>query len=444
MILPIVRTAIRNLTRDRSALLLTFVLPIAFFTIFAMIFGAQRSEGTPKVHVIIADEDHSDASTRLVAALKNESALRVSTAPEPKEKPQKNEKPQALPPYTLATAEKAVREGDAPVALVIPKGFGNAPISFGPQAESNTKIQLLCDSSDPIAPQVLTGLLQKAAMISLPDVMAGVGTKYLDQIAFLTPQQKAKVQQQMDSLHEMVRERDQASQSVGTTDTAAKESDDFGGLIAVDQRDVLGEKKKNPIIAFYAAGIGVMFLLFSASGAGGALLDEAESGAMDRVLSTKVNMSRLLTGKLVFLTLLGTTQLTVMFVWAAFMFKVELWSHLGGFFIMTIATSLASSAVGLLLASASRSRAQLAAISTLVILSMSALGGSMFPRFIMPESLQKIGLITFNAWAIDGFQKVFWREEPITHLWPQVSVLLLAALVLFAIARQFARRWELS
>jgi ABC-2 type transport system permease protein len=73
---------------------------------------------------------------------------------------------------------------------------------------------------------------------------------------------------------------------------------------------------------------------------------------------------------------------------------------------------------------------------------MSALGGSMFPRFIMPESVQRIGLITFNAWALDGFQKVFWRDVPIVDLWPQVGVLLLAAVVLFLIARRLARRWE--
>ena len=66
------------------------------------------------------------------------------------------------------------------------------------------------------------------------------------------------------------------------------------------------------------------------------------------------------------------------------------------------------------------------------------------PRFIMPETLQKIGLVTFNAWAIDGFTKVFWREEPISHLWPQVLVLLCAAALFFAIARRLARRWEVA
>jgi ABC-2 type transport system permease protein len=73
---------------------------------------------------------------------------------------------------------------------------------------------------------------------------------------------------------------------------------------------------------------------------------------------------------------------------------------------------------------------------------MSAVGGSMFPRFLMSDGMQKMGLVTFNAWALDGYIKVFWRNLPVTDLWPQVAVLLgLCALFLY-VARTFARRWE--
>jgi len=38
----------------------------------------------------------------------------------------------------------------------------------------------------------------------------------------------------------------------------------------------------------------------------------------------------------------------------------------------------------------------------------------MFPRYFMSEGMQKAGLFTINAWAIDGFTKVFWRDQPIS------------------------------
>ena len=102
----------------------------------------------------------------------------------------------------------------------------------------------------------------------------------------------------------------------------------------------------------------------------------------------------------------------------------------------------AVAAFGMVLASACHTRAQLGALSTLLILTMSSVGGSMFPRFLMPEAIQKAGLFTINAWAIDGFTKVFWRDLPVEDLWQQVSVLLAVGVVLFVAARRIARRWE--
>jgi ABC-2 type transport system permease protein len=66
----------------------------------------------------------------------------------------------------------------------------------------------------------------------------------------------------------------------------------------------------------------------------------------------------------------------------------------------------------------------------------------MFPRFLMSEGMQRIGLATFNAWALDGYLKVFWREMPVASLLPQIGVLTAMTLVFLALARLMARRWE--
>jgi hypothetical protein len=95
-------------------------------------------------------------------------------------------------------------------------------------------------------------------------------------------------------------------------------------------------------------------------------------------------------------------------------------SHLPGFTVMTVATASAAAALALAFATLARTRAQLSGFSTILILTMSALGGSMFPRFLMSENMQKVGLLTFNAWALDGYLKVFWRQAALWELWPQV------------------------
>jgi ABC-2 type transport system permease protein len=364
----------------------------------------------------------------------------VSTHPEAKSK-----NAPAPPDYTAATAEAAVRAGDAPVALVIPSGFGQHPIGFGPEGDASA-VQLLNDQSDMIAPQIVIGLLQKAAMTAMPAVMAEQGMKYADKyVGGFTPEQKKVVGQGLAALRKEVASG-QLSPG-GAAGGAANGSgggsgDNSIGMINVKTRAVVGQNKKSPMISFYAAAIGVMFLLFTASGSAGALLDEAESGTLERVLSTRVTMTKLLAGKLVFNTLLAFVQLVVMFLWGWAVFKLDFFSHLAGFTVMGLCTAFAVAAFGLMLASLCRTRAQLGALSTLVILIMSSVGGSMFPRYFMPQAMQKAGLLTINAWAIDGFTKVFWRDLPLTDLWPQVAVLVAVGVVLFVAARRVARRWE--
>jgi linearmycin/streptolysin S transport system permease protein len=429
LILEVAKTALIALKRDRGALVLSFVLPLAFFSIFAVIFGGQQ-DSTPKVKLIVVDEDQSDESHNLVKGLESESSLVVMTKPAAEKK---NAPPSAN--YTAATAEAAVKAGDAPVALIIPQGFGQHPIAFGPEGGANT-LELLNDQSDTIAPQIVVGLLQKAAMTAMPASMADEGMKYADKYVGFTPEQRKKVDADLKALRE--------EEARGKTTNAGNAGDSTVGIVAVEERAVVGQDKKSPMISFYAAAIGVMFLLFTASGSAGALLDEAESGTLERVLSTRVTMTKLLAGKLVYNTALAFVQLVAMFLWGWAVFHLDFFNHLPGFVVMGLCTAFAVAAFGMLLASACHTRAQLGALSTLLILVMSAIGGSMFPRFLMPDAMQKAGLLTINAWAIDGFTKVFWRDLPVSALWPQVAVLLAIGVVLFVVARRVARRWEIA
>jgi ABC-2 type transport system permease protein len=420
-----------SLRRDRVSLVLSFVVPIAFFSMFAIIFGSQH-DTVGRVRIIVVDQDQSRGSQQLVKGLQNEGSLVVSLKPEAtKSQPQ-------LPDYTAETAEAAVKAGDISVALIVPRGFGEHPVAFG-GGQGSEPIQLLYDGSDKIAPQMVGGLLQKVAMTSMPATMAEEGMKYSEQyIGGYTPEQQKKMKEGLQRMQDRLSQSDAG----GAANPAAQSASGDGGIIAVQNRSVVGENKKNPMMSFEAAAVGVMFLLFTASASAGALLDEAESGALDRVLGSRVGMSGLMIGKLIFNILLAFSQLTLMFLWGWAVFKVELFSHIPGFVVMGLSTSFAVAAFGMLLASVCRTRGQLGALSTLLILVMSAIGGSMFPRFLMPEAMQKAGLFTINGWALDGFIKVFWRDLPVTALWQQVSVLLAIGIVLFALARRIARRWE--
>jgi ABC-2 type transport system permease protein len=413
-----------NLRRDRVAQALTFVLPIVFFSIFAMVFGGQRDASTARIRIAVVDEDHSEVSARLIEGLRGEKSLRPRTTAD---------ETGTGPVLDRPAAERLVRSGDVPIAVIIPAGMGEA-FSTNGFAGGGPAIQLLSDVSDPIAPQMVQGLLQKVAMTAAPDLLMQGGMRQFEARAgALSAQQKAAVDAWLPRLKAQ-------GQSGGAGGSGAA-----GGMpVRVDVIDVMRtDDQRGSLVSFYAAGVGVMFLLFSSvGGAGGALLEEAEAGTLERLLSTNIGMTGVLVGKWIFLALVGLVQLTVMFLWGQLVFGLPLLSHLPGFAVMTLVTAAAAAALAVALATIARTRAQLSGFSTILILTMSALGGSMFPRFLMSESMQKVGLLTFNAWALDGYLKVFWRNAAVWELWPQVAVLVGLTLVFLTAARLFARRWE--
>ena len=422
MIGTILRVFWIHLRRDRVVWVLTFIVPVAFFSIFAIIFSGQGRGSTPTVKVAVVDEDGSDFSKKLVAAMEKDKSLRVTTKLEPEKGHDAGE---AL---TRKDAEMLVHDGKVSAAIVLPKGLGQSFPSF---AGDRPTVEVLADTSDPVAPQMLSGMLQGLVMSAAPDAMLKGGVGQLSKWGGpLTPEQQKAIE-----LAEQFLQRPAGDD--GKSGVAG------GGLLAVKVVDVLGQEKANPVVAVYAAATAVMFLLFScANGAGGSMLEEVENGTLDRLLSSRLTMTQLLAGKWISFILLGVMQVTVMFLWGWLVFRLELWSHLPGFLAMTVVTAAAAAAFGIMLGTLCRSRGQLAGVSTTVILLMSAVGGSMFPRFAMSEGLQTAGLFTFNAWALDGYQKVFWRDAPVWELWPQLLVLACLTVAFLAVARSLARRWE--
>jgi ABC-2 type transport system permease protein len=129
------------LRRDRAALALSFILPIAFFSIFAVIFGGQH-DSTSKITSSWWTKTRAAHRSTWYAACNAKARSAIAPGLRPKVK-----RRAPLPEYTAATAEAAVKAGDAPVALIIPHGFGDNPISFG--GESATPAQRFNCSTTP-------------------------------------------------------------------------------------------------------------------------------------------------------------------------------------------------------------------------------------------------------------------------------------------------------
>jgi ABC-2 type transport system permease protein len=457
MVWKVIEIHLRRLRHNRIEWLLTFVVPIAFFSIFALIFS-RGVGGTPRVKVaLIRDVSaavEADSGFTSLASLQCDEVILTLRESEGLRLVQDSDENPAL---DRAAGEDLVRRGSATIAIVLSEDG------------EELSAELLNDASDQVASQVVSALVMRAMLMAKTEQMRANaaqggprpggampvtsnedGTAGVKQARFEQPLPSEAIRTAAsDSVPiEAATSEAAASESVSGEDGAATaDRSSAESLMAppeVKVVNVMGENKTNPVISVYAAGIAVMFLLFGATSGGGVLLEERENQTLERLLSTQMTMDHLLLGKWFYLTLLGCVQVTVMFVWAQLVFGLDLLGNLDGFVMMTLVTSAAAASFGLFLATLCKTRGQLNGLSVVAVLTMSALGGSMVPRYVMSEGLREAGLWTFNAWALDGYDKVFWRELPPSALQPQLTVLMATAFGLLVLARLLAIRWETS
>ena len=134
--------------------------------------------------------------------------------------------------------------------------------------------------------------------------------------------------------------------------------------------------------------------------------------------------------------------MTLIFLVAWGRYRVPLASHLVPFFVVTVAAAVSAAGLALLLTTACRTKRQAQTFANVAILTVSAVGGSMVPRFLMPAALKAVGWLTPTTWAIEAYSGIFWRQQPITAIWLPIALLSTTGLVALAGARLLAARDE--
>jgi ABC-2 type transport system permease protein len=111
--------------------------------------------------------------------------------------------------------------------------------------------------------------------------------------------------------------------------------------------------------------------------------------------------------------------------------------HLGdipALLVVSVALALVANGMGLMVASVGRTEAQVSALSVLLAVTLSALGGMMVPAFVMPSAMRTLSLFTPHAWALSGYHDVIVRGLGIEQVLPETGVLLAFAAVFFLVA----------
>jgi len=193
-------------------------------------------------------------------------------------------------------------------------------------------------------------------------------------------------------------------------------------------------------VTYYVGATAILFLLFSAMQGAAISLDERKSGISDRLLVGAGGAAYMLIGKFLFLTMIGTIQAATIVAVGYFAFGVPVLNHIPALALACLGSAALASAIALFVASLSGSSAQMNTVSTFVVLLFSAVGGSMVPRFMMPEWLQSLGRFTPNHWSIDAFYGILARGQSVFDLLGVWCVLFGGAAILLALAAVISHR----
>jgi len=391
---------IKQYFKDKTAVFLSILLPIALMTIFALMYGGiGKSKESRPITLLFSDQDNTELSKEVYTTLNEEKGLQLISK-------------------TYPEAEKLVKKGKNSAVLVLYKGFQDS-------VETGKKIpmELFYDE----AKEIEIGLLQQALWSNLFGVTMKKGIK--------------------GKVNTWIREKNPDMAESEIEDIQAQVAEQFEGFNNSDESSEIEENSELPMTALVGekkngnlglvqaiAGIAIMMLLFSVSASGASLLKEKEDGTFRRLLVAPVSPSGILYGKMLSTLFMAILQLTVMFLYAWLALGLDIFINLPALVLMIVCAAIACSSYGIFMASVCKSRKQVESLSTLVILLISALGGSMMPLFFMPAIMKKLAVVSVNYWAMEGFFDIFWRQLPLIDILPKMLILLGIGAILTTIA----------
>ncbi len=407
-ILALVWKDLKVFFKDRGGVVLIFVQPFMFIVVMSYALSGMYTPGEDQIHILAVNEDRGSRAAAVLEQLDGMDAFQVETGWEGR-------------PLTRPMAESLIAEGERSLALIFPADF-SAVLEQDPlAAERRTaEVVLIADPATPDSVvEPILGTLQGLLERSVYTAMTPKGLDLL--FERLAPQVPAEQR-------EAFKAQAQAAMS--------------GGLLGEEEPVVTvvrSTPSQMPVEQFPNAfqqnvpGYTIYGIFWIVSLLAGSVLQEKREGTFRRLLAAPMGRATMLMGKLLPYYIINSIQLVVMLGASSLLFGMGLGRSPAGLVVVSLSAAAAATGLGVLVAALARTEAQVGSLTVLLLLSLSALGGCFVPRFVMPEWLQRVGLITPHAWALDAYQDLFVRGYGLAEVWPKAGVLLGFAALFFGV-----------
>ena len=395
--------------RDRAAL--TFMLLAPFLLTIGMGFVTGRfsggSSGLSDIPVIIVNLDQQDLGNALEDLFSSEDLADLM-------EPTASSDPEA--------ARQLIDDDQASAAVIIPEGFTRSIIpAEGTMTDPNyvqpepVKIEVYTNPSRPTSSGVIKAIVDEfvsrveegrtSGMTSIVQLMSS---------GLVSPQDAES-------------EANNLFQNVDETESSAitlKKNTEGAGAVEFD------------LLAYFAPGMALMFLMYTVSYGGRSILAERSQGTLPRLMISPTHTAQVLGGKVLGIFFMGVAQVGILILASTIFFQVK-WGDALGIVVLILAAVFGATGWGMLITAFARTPAQVGSTGSAVMLIFGILGGSFINLEQMPSFLRTVSKITPNAWGLDGFTTLALGgtlknlAEPITALLIMGTILFGIAVVLF-------------
>jgi ABC-2 type transport system permease protein len=312
--------------RDKSVLIFALLVPLALMTVFNLVFGAADDLEIDPVTVAISAPVDDELAQQLISVVRSLDAA--------------DELDVTVVETDEATGRRQVEDGDTPLALLVPDGFGNA-----------------ARAGEPITVEAVRG--DEAGLGA--EIVLSVVDGVLADVASGTVTARAAL-----------------AEGVAPADVGALVEQATSGGLAYDVESGQASDEQLSAGAALVAGQTGLFLLFTVSFGVTGLLVDRESGTLARLRSMPIAGWVIVAAKALVSFVLGVVATAVLLAVGGYLFDADFGS-VPAVAVLVLCAAAAGTSVMFLVVRVARTSEQAGIATSIVALVLGIGGGAFFP-----------------------------------------------------------------